>query len=194
MFYTLSCWSRGPSCDGWGPLYDGPQIIKIQTSMNNSTTKLDIKKKISELNLKMNSLILGLLKTRVLGNLTKNGIHNMMDPIHHMLDRVHHMMAFLSIIWWTPFNIWWTGSTIWWIVEYDILIIVYMDIIVIFGFCSSIIISHSSIHIGVSLPETILMTGNAMHEYCKCKNVHEWSYFRRCWAWWFHFNCWRRAK
>ena len=66
--------------------------------MNNSTTDLDIKKKISELNLKMNSLILGLLKTRVLGNLTKNGIHNMMDPIHHMLDGVHHMMAFLSII------------------------------------------------------------------------------------------------
>ena len=117
---SIIWWTRGPSYDGWGPLYDGPQIIKIQTSMNNSTTDLDIKKKISELNLKMNSLILGLLKTRVLGNLTKNGIHNMMDPIHHMLDGVHHMMAFLSIIWWTPSNIWWTGSTIWWIVEYCI--------------------------------------------------------------------------
>ena len=87
------------SYDGQGSSYDGPQIIKIQTSMNNSATELDIKKKISELNLKMNSLILGLVKTRDLGNLTKNGIHNMMDPIHHMLDPVHHMMG-------------WTGSTI----------------------------------------------------------------------------------
>ena len=46
----------------------------------------------------MNSLILGLLKTRDLGNLTKNGIHNMMDPIHHMLDGVHHMMDRKAII------------------------------------------------------------------------------------------------
>ena len=52
----------------------------------------DNEKTISQHPLNSNSLILGLLKTRDIANLSKKGIHHMMYPVHHMMYPVHHMM------------------------------------------------------------------------------------------------------
>ena len=63
-----------------------------EKSMNNSVIEWDIEKSISQHSLNSNSLILGLLKTRDIANLSKKGIHHMMYPVHHMMYPVHHMM------------------------------------------------------------------------------------------------------
>ena len=57
-----------------------------------SAIERDIERTISQHSLNSNSLILGLLKTRDIANLSKKGIHHMMYPIHHMMYPVHHMM------------------------------------------------------------------------------------------------------
>ena len=74
------------------PSYDGPQSHPNENSMNNSAIEWDIEKTISQHSMNSNSLILGLLKTRDIANLSKKGIHHMMYPVHHMMYPVHHMM------------------------------------------------------------------------------------------------------
>ena len=104
------------------PSYDGPQSHPNENSMNNSAIEWDIEKTISQHSMNSNSLILGLLKTRDIANLSKKGIHHMMYPVHHMmypypsydvplsniwctpiqqmLDGVHHMMDLYCFIYW----------------------------------------------------------------------------------------------
>ena len=76
-----------------------------EKSMNNLAIGWDIEKTISQHPLNSNSLILGLLKTRDIANLSKKGIHHMMYPIHHMMYPIHHMMDSYYTIYWHIVNV-----------------------------------------------------------------------------------------
>ena len=66
------------------PSYDGPQTVPNQKVMNNSAIQWRIKKMFSQHSLNSNSLIHRLLKTRDIANLSKKGIHHMMD-LHYII-------------------------------------------------------------------------------------------------------------
>ena len=85
-FCTLSIIYCTLSIIWWTPSHPN------EKSMNNSAIEWDIEKTISQHLLNSKSLILGLLKTRDIANLSEKGIHHMMYPIHHMMYPVHHMM------------------------------------------------------------------------------------------------------
>ena len=84
--YPAIIWWPPLSIIWWTPSHPN------EISMNYSAMEWDIEKTISQHPLNSNSLILGLLKTRDIANLSKKGIHHMMYPVHHMMYPVHHMM------------------------------------------------------------------------------------------------------
>ena len=67
------------------PSYDGPQIVPIQKVMDILAMQWCIKKLFSQHSLNSISLIHRLVKTRDIVNLSKKGIHHIMNPVHHLM-------------------------------------------------------------------------------------------------------------